>query len=119
MCYRRNRGERNQHRHLKWQRDGTQQHGVVLVLRRYTVLVSVVCWAAHHPNAPLTSPTTWIRAVNRVLCGGQPRPRQPGLLLNSTMQGKDIRKMRVPVTTLRNMNMNLIIDDIIFKSVIS
>ena len=73
ICYRPNRGECNQHRHLKWQRDGNQQHGVVLVLRRYTVLASVVCWAAHHPPAPLTSPITWIRAVNRLLGGSQPR----------------------------------------------
>ena len=112
ICYRPNRGERNQHRHPKWQRDGNQQHGVMLVLRRYTVLASVVCWAAHHPPAPLTSLITWIRAVNRLLGGGQPRRQQPGLPLNSTMQGKDILKMRVPVTTLRNMN--LIIDEILF-----
>ena len=26
---------------------------------RYTVLASVVCWAAHHPPAPLTYPITW------------------------------------------------------------
>ena len=111
MCYRRNTGQRNQQRQLKWQRDGTQQDGVVLVLR--SVLVSVVCWAAFHPPAPLTLTMWWIRAVNKVLYAGQPRPR------HSTRQGKDIRIMRVPVMALRNMNMNLIIEDIIFKSVSS
>ena len=52
MCYRLNRGEGNQHQHLKWQLDGKQHHGVVLVLvlRRY----SVVCCAAQ--QHPLTSP---------------------------------------------------------------
>ena len=30
--YRAERGERNQHRPLKWPRDGIQQHGLVLVL---------------------------------------------------------------------------------------
>ena len=52
MCYRPNKGEGNQHRHLKWQLDVDQHHGVVLVLvlRHY----SVVCWAAQ--QHPLTSP---------------------------------------------------------------
>ena len=101
MCYRPNRGEGNHHRHLKWQLDGTQHHGVVLVLvlRRY----SVVCWAAQQHS--LTSPITWTRrALNRLLGSGQPRLRRPGLPSNSTMQVINIRILLWPVTTSRNMN---------------
>ena len=112
MCYRPNRGEGNQHRHLKWQLDENQHHGVVLVLvlRRY----SVVCWAAQ--QHPLTSLITWTRrALNRLLGSGQPRLRRPGLPSNSTMQVINI--LIVPVTTSRNMN--VISLDIFFKLVIS
>ena len=112
MCYRPHRGEGNQHRHLKWQLDGNQHHGVVLVLvlRRY----SVVCWTAQ--QHPVTSPITWThRALNRLLGNGQPRLRWPGLPSNSTMQVINI--LIVPVTTSRNMN--VISLDIFFKLVIS
>ena len=96
--YRPNRGEGNQHQHLKWQLDGTQPHGVVLVL---VLRRSVVCWAAHQES--LTSPITWThRALNRLLGNVQPLLRRPGLLSNSTMQVINIRI--VSMTMSRNMN---------------
>ena len=110
--YRAERGERNQHRPLKWPRDGIQQHGLVLVLRRYTVRAWVVCWAAHHPPSTSTSPILWTRALSTILGFDPPQVQRPGLPRNSTMKGNNLLKQIVPVTTLRNMNM---ISDIFLK----
>ena len=95
-----NRGERNQ-------RDGSQQHGVVLVL---PVLASVVCWEAHHHS---TSQISWRWEIKTLLASDRPRPRQPGLLSNSMMQGKNILTRIVPVTT--SQNLNFLRSDSIFK----
>ena len=58
--YRPNRGEGNQHQHLKWRLDGTQPHGVVLVLVLHR---SVGCWAgicniSDYVDPPSTQQTT-------------------------------------------------------------
>ena len=113
--YRAEIGECNKHRPLKSPRDGIQQHGLVLVLRRYTVRARVVCWAAHHPPSTSTSPIMWIRAraLSTILGFDPPRVQQPGLPCNSTMKGNNLLlKGIVPVTTLRNMN---VISDIFWK----
>ena len=113
MCYSPNRRQGNQHRHIRSEGDGTQQHSVVQANRRYTLLrasASVLSsgWAAHHPAACITSPIClWTRALDPVQGSGQRRPPRLSLLTSSWRQRKYILKVIVPVTTLRNMNMNI------------
>ena len=99
FVYRPNRGEGNQHQHLKWQLDGTQPHGVVLVL---VLRHSVACWAARCQES-LTSPIMWThRALNRLLGNVQPLLQRPGLPSNSKVPV--FNRRIVSVTTSRNMN---------------